>query len=88
MFYILLLCLNCKGGNKVWYDRSMCDAFRNLVPFVLFKKYEKHSWRSVNFSKITAESCKFTKSNTPPWVFFTFLKLCKWHQIAQSSIND
>ena len=38
MFYILLLCLNCKGGNKVWYDTSMCDAFRNLVPFVLFKK--------------------------------------------------
>ena len=24
----------------------------------------------------------FTKSNTPPWMFFTFLKLYKWHQIA------
>ena len=23
-------------------------------------------------------------SNTPPWVFFTFLKLHKWYQIAQS----
>ena len=22
--------------------------------------------------------CNFTKSNTPPWVFFTFLKLYKW----------
>ena len=21
--------------------------------------------------------------NTPPWVFFTFFKLCKWYQIAQ-----
>ena len=21
-------------------------------------------------------ACNFTKSNTPPWVFFTFLKLC------------
>ena len=21
---------------------------------------------------------------SPPWVFFTFLKLCKWYQIAQS----
>ena len=27
---------------------------------------------------------KFTKSNTRPWVFFRFFKLCKWHQIAQS----
>ena len=27
---------------------------------------------------------KFTKSNTPPWVFFTFLKLYEWYQIAQN----
>ena len=25
--------------------------------------------------KLQAEACNFTKSNTPPWVFFTFLKL-------------
>ena len=24
------------------------------------------------------------KSNTPPWLFFTFFKLRKWYQIAQS----
>ena len=29
-------------------------------------------------------ACNFTKSNTPPWVFFTFLKLNKWYQIAQN----
>ena len=28
------------------------DVLRNLVPFVQFKKREKHSWRSVNFSKV------------------------------------
>ena len=28
-------------------------------------------------------SCNFAKINTPPWVFFTFFKLCKWYQIAQ-----
>ena len=28
--------------------------------------------------------CNFTKSNTTPWVFFTFFKLYKWHQIAQN----
>ena len=28
-------------------------------------------------------ACNFTKSNTPPWTFFTFFKLCKWFQITQ-----
>ena len=32
-------------------------------------KHEKHPGRSITFS---------TKSNTPPWVFFTFLKLYRW----------
>ena len=30
----------------------ICDALRDLVPFVQFKKREKHPWRSVNFSKV------------------------------------
>ena len=51
------------------------DALCNLVPFVQFKKCEKHPWR---------KACYFTKSSTPPWVFFTFLKLYKWYQIAQN----
>ena len=51
----------------------ICDALRNLVSFVQFKKQE-HPWRSVAFS---------TKSNTPPCVFFTSFKLHKWYQIAQ-----
>ena len=33
--------------------------------------------------KLQAEACNFTKSNTPPWVFFTFFKLSTWYQIAQ-----
>ena len=45
----------------------MCGALRNLVPFVQFKKREKHPWRSVNLVKLQA------KINTAPWVFFTFL---------------
>ena len=28
----------------------MCDALRDLVPFVQFKKCDKHPWRSVTFS--------------------------------------
>ena len=32
---------------------------------------------------LQAFSMENTKNNTPPWVFFTFLKLYKWYQIAQ-----
>ena len=28
---------------------AICDALRNLVPFVQFKKREKHPWKSVKF---------------------------------------
>ena len=31
---------------------SVCDALRYSVPFVQFKKCEKHPWRSVTFSKV------------------------------------
>ena len=30
----------------------ICGALRDLVPFVQFKKLEKHPWRSVDFSKV------------------------------------
>ena len=33
--------------------------------------------------KLQGKVCNFTKINTPPWVFFTFFKLCKCDQIAQ-----
>ena len=29
-----------------------CDALRDFVPFIHFKKREKHPWRNVTFSKI------------------------------------
>ena len=52
----------------------MCDALRDLVSFVQFKKREKCQWRSVTFSKV-AGACNFTESNTPQWVFLTFFKI-------------
>ena len=62
------------------------DALRSLVPFVQFKKREKHPWRSLTFSKIT---CNFNKNNTLQWMFLTFFKFYEWYQIAQSvSIKD
>ena len=32
-------------------------------------------------------ACNLTKSNAPPWVFFTFLKLYKWYHIVQRIKN-
>ena len=31
---------------------NKCGALRDLVPFVQFKKREKHPWRRVDFSKV------------------------------------
>ena len=51
--------------------RHMCinprDFLRNFVAFSQFAKREKHAWRSVTFSVVAS-----SKSNTPPWMFFTF----------------
>ena len=40
--------------------KTACDALHDLVLFVKFKKRKKHPWRNATF----------TKSNTPPWVFY------------------
>ena len=37
--------------------------------------------------KLQTSACNVTKSNTPPWVFFTFFNLYKWFQIGQSVSN-
>ena len=50
-------------------------ALGNLVPFVQFKKRKKQHG--------VAEHCNFTKTNTLPWVLFTFFKLYKCYQIEQ-----
>ena len=53
-------------------QNNKCGALFDLVPFVQFKKREKHPWRSVTSSKVAGFSLQLTKSNTPPCVFFTF----------------
>ena len=65
----ILLLVNFTPLNSLKNCRTLliiCDALRDLLPFVQFKKREKYAWRSVTF-------CNFTKINTPPWVFFNFL---------------
>ena len=68
-------------------QKSLCDVLSDLVPFVQFKKREKHPRRSATFS---------TKSNTPPWVFFMILNCTNdtkshnawFSQKAPSQISD
>ena len=77
---MVLACHSCKSSQNLFFSKpygidqlrnAICGALRDLVAFVQFKIREKHLWRSVNLI------------NTPPWVFFTFLKLYKCYQIAQ-----
>ena len=49
-----------------------------------FKNMKNTDGGVLNLVKFKAKACKFTESNTPPSVFFTFFKLYKWYQMAQS----
>ena len=52
------------------------DALRDLVPFVQFKKREKHPWRSVTFSKrdgCMLQSATLLKVTLPYGCFSRFL---------------
>ena len=64
---------------------------RDIFVYLLSCHYQPKK----HFTQITTnvphytETCNFTKSNTPPWVFFsTFSKLYNWYQIAQSVSYD
>ena len=79
------------------YDRAFCtkNYFRKIVPsYVMLcaiwshicnlKKVKNTYGGVLLLVKLQGEACNSPKSNTPPWVFFTFFKLYKWYQIAQS----
>ena len=56
---------------------KICDVLHDLLPFVQFKKRKNTHGGVLHLVKLKG------KSNTPPWVFFTFFKLYKPYQIAQ-----
>ena len=60
-----------------------CDSPRNLVPFVQFKKREKHPWRRDTFSKVSWLHIILL------WVFSTMLFVtCKRHCIKKFTSNS
>ena len=79
-------CKNIKLSTiDIWQDpkyasslSNKCDALRNMVSFVQFKKREKHPWRSVSFSKV-AENFHFLLSHLD-YIF-------SWHLIKVIQMN-
>ena len=68
---------------KDYFNHWICDVSRDLVPFVQFKKRRNFLRGVLLLVKLQALARNYTKSNTPLWVFFTFLKFYKRYQIAQ-----
>ena len=56
----------------IWYNLYKLDNVKNTHGGVLL------------LVRLLAKACNLTKSNTPPWIFLTFLKLYEWYQIAQN----
>ena len=60
----------------------------NQITFVVrcAVQYHMHNLKNVkNTHGGVLLLVNFNKSNTPPWVFFTFFKLYKWYQMVQSA---
>ena len=60
------------------------NPLRYLVQFAQFKNMKNYHGGVFLLVKLQAKAWNFTKSITPPWVLFKFLKLYKWYIIVQS----
>ena len=68
---------------------AMSKIFQLDTSFVVLCAIWYHSYNLKNVKnthggvlllvKLQAEACNFTKSSTPPWVFFTIFRLCTWY---------
>ena len=66
-------------GIPVRYSYEM----RCAIWYHLYNLKNTHGGVFLWLVKLPAQIYNCTKSDTPPWVFFTFFKLKKWYQIAQ-----
>ena len=55
------------AGNHSLLTSNICDALRNLEPFLQFKNVKNTHGGALVVEKLQ------TQSHTPPWVVFTFL---------------
>ena len=62
-----------------------CDALRDFVSFVQFKKREKYPWRSVNFSKVASFSPLLEEHSKENWVLQGH---SEWHLGTRRALGD
>ena len=74
--------------NRILFKIKIANIFEFLMNQIFEQRFWYHSYNLKNVKntpgvlllvKLQAVACNFTKSNTPPWVFFTFFKLCTWY---------
>ena len=65
--YLFIIISSLKGHSHLKVHQTLCAIWYHLQ----------------NSTNVKHTHAGFTESNTPPWVFFTFLKLYKWHPIEQ-----
>ena len=68
---------------SIYLIETIWDTFTIWFHFYNFKNVKNTHRGRILLVKL--QTCNFTnKSNALPWVFFTFLKMCEWYQIAES----
>ena len=83
---VKMFCYNCAGSLEniisfpIAYETSQQDLFVMLC-VILYHLYNLKNVKNTHGRTLLLLK---TKNNTPPWVFFTFLKLDKCYQFAQS----
>ena len=77
LWFLLLNAIFLASSNACLMFCAICCHLHNL-------KYVKNTHGGVSLLvKLRPLVCSYTKSNACPWLFFTFLNLYKWYQIAQ-----
>ena len=68
--------LGLRNENKTNWKKMWCIVWFSTICRILKNVKNTHGGVLL-LVKLQPEVCNFTKSDTPPWAFFTFLKLYK-----------
>ena len=78
---IIIFILDVCGGPG--YSSTQCLFKPGIRKYEVLCAIQYHLYNLKNGKNTHALACNLTKSNTSPWVFFPFFKLCRWYQIAR-----
>ena len=73
-----------RNGNKIDKE-TYCAIWYHLYNVKNVKNTHEGMLLLV---KLQSKTCNFLKSSTPPWVFLTNFKLCKWYKIEQNNVKN